>query len=321
MGMANGGRVMKIKAMAILAACTALSGCAERYVELYVVPVPLPNATVQDRILASLTSLHLRGKGLKTSYETVSRNEDLAQLPLVGAAVAIALIAVNKPSNGADTMAKIGIGAGAYGALRSIAMPTNGPEAFRKGVDAINCVIAEGGSFVGQGIPENVQSLSDATVDLDSDAALLTAAMGTDVVIPNDAKKKEVELARANAKLALARAVVASQAARAQLGAWENAPVEFERAAATIFSTLAAKTSVRTVIDVSDLAASWTKAPKTDGAGGAQGLAPGNADALIALLTDSTNQLDAESAQVGAIAAGFQFVDHLKAVVKCPALV
>jgi hypothetical protein len=309
------------KLFLVLMAGIGLSGCAGRYVDLYVIPKPSSSDTVQSRIIATLDDLHTKGTALSGTYKKVSQEADLAQVPLVGVAVVSAVVAVNKPDNSADTLAKLGIGAGAYATLRGITAPTSGPESFRKAVDAINCVLVEGGTFVGQDVPANVKTLTDATVDLDSDAALLAASIATDVVIPTDAKKKEVELARANARLALGRATTASQAARVQIGAWENAPGELQRAAATIFSTLASRTSVRTVIDVSALAASWTTPAKTDGSGGAMGLAPGDADTLIARLNSSTDSLDRQSARIMSLAAGFQFVDRLKAVAKCPALI
>jgi hypothetical protein len=167
------------------------------------------------------------------------------------------LIALNKPDNAAKTIGRLGIGAGAYAATRSVLVPSNGPEALRKGLDAINCVLAEGPVFVGDSIQARVDGLERETVDVDQTAAVLAAGASLNVVPTDETQAKDLQLAQANAKLALARAAPVTQAARTQLGAYDNAASEFDRAGATIFATLAARTSVRTVIDPTALAASW----------------------------------------------------------------
>ena len=312
---------MRNRGLTILLASVALSGCTGRYVELYLVPAPSPSATVQGRITATMAEIHKRGVEFAKKYISVSKEADKAQLPLVGLAVATAAVAVEKPAHAADAISDLAIGAGAYTTVHSIVAPTKGPESFRSAVDAINCVLIEGNTFLADGIPGKVDTLSKSTDALDTSAALLAAAVTIDVVIPDEATKKQVELARANAKLAIARATSASQAARTQLGAWNSAPDEFDRATATIISTLAAKTSVRTVIDVSALAASWTKPPKAEGGQQAEGLGGINATNLIARLTDSTSGIDKLTAQVTAQTANFNFADHLKKLVACPAKV
>lgn len=302
----------------LMLAGSLLSGCAGRYVPLYVSPEPVADATIPVRIAATLNRLHARGEAFAATYGKASREADLVEIPLIGAAVATGLIAVNKPKSGPDTVAKIAIGAGAYTAGRSLAMPANGPDAFRRGVDSINCVLVEGYAFVGAEVDARVDALRRRTRELDIEIGLLAAAVAEDVAT-NKAETMPLELARANARLAIARAQEVSKAARAQLGAYSNAPGVFEQATATIVSTLAAKSWVHITIDVSELAKKWTEPPAAEGAGGSQGLR-GSAAALIIRLDESRKKLDGIAAAVAA-ANEFDFVNRLTAVVKCPLLI
>lgn len=309
------------RVMAVVMAGALLGGCAGRYLPLYVAQAPTLAQTTQTRIVATLTDLSNRAEALNHTYQRASREADLSQIPLIGAAVALGLVALNKPDNAAKTLGRIGIGVGAYTTARSMFSPSDGPEVLRRGVDAINCIVANGSSLVGATYDQDIFELRAAAKDLAGLAATLRANADRIVVPAKPEEAKTLEAARTAAKLAAAATEPALNAASEQLGAYQRAPTELNTAASTIFTVLAAKTSVRVAIDPADLAKSWAAAAPIapDAGGGGQGAGAVTARGLADTLQGDTAEAIRLTAVLAASAAALPFSDSLQEAVKCPA--
>jgi len=83
-----------------------------------------------------------------THYETVGKNNRLANLPIIGAAMAAAVLTLVSPASGTQAIGLIGIGAGGYQVGRSSIAPASMPMLYAKGHAAMGCIRAEAAPFL-----------------------------------------------------------------------------------------------------------------------------------------------------------------------------
>ena len=321
--MSNSGQQAKpaIRTLAVgVMACALLGGCA-RNPELYVGP-PVPPPAVETQIHRVLARIYVLRENYAKGFRVSSNWADLGQVPLIGIAVATAVVAVNNPKSGADTVAKLGIGAGAYAAGRSIFTPGGMPDLYRRGLKAVNCVLSEETVFAGAGAQETSDKLTVAARALARQIFELQATIDDDPISMTAAQVDPLKTARANARLAVLRATPVLGAAETEVGAFEAAPRVFDQTAYAISDAVIAKAVVRTEFDRNAFVANIKKLlpPEPKGvmpaAGGGR-----DAGALAQELENATGRVNTAAAATIAMTPAVRFSDRLFEVKKCPTLI
>lgn len=312
--------IMKMHKLAIfIAAGALLTGCA-RNPELYV------GLTIEATTHTEIEKVLIKIQVLRDSYNRDLRHTldyaDFGQLPLIGVAVASAVLAINQPTNFGDTIAKIGIGTGAYAATRSIFAPSSMPDLYRRGLKATNCVLSEGSTFNRSEDQAGITNLQTAGGQLATAIQGLEAAAQQVPDGSDTAMAAELRTAIANAQLALQRARPILEDARKEVGAFKSAARVFDQTAHTISDAISAKAIVRTEFDraafdasIKALIPATSPAPAVLVSGGDD--AGQVADNIRRAISNVDNSITATTLALPSISFG----ERLFEVKKCPALI
>lgn len=252
-----------------MASALALSACASNYPELMQIDAASSarkverteaehvNLTELERILREAT--RLQGTYAK-GYRETAMWADIAQLPIIAAAAAAAWVLLDAKANAAKDVGRIGIGAGAYSAVRGQLTAPGITDAYIAGHGALTCVLAEGSIFAGARAQTRADELN-AELQKIADAIAHVSTLRWQE--PDSGTSADaVKAVRMVADQAIANARTAETAALAQLGSfYASAPI-FRNSVSAISVRVASKGRVRPAIDFATLRDSFAP-PKT----------------------------------------------------------
>lgn len=305
-----------------------LGACAVNYPDLYTAPVPVAVQGADwdlSGILAKAVELQT---AYASGYKQSAKNEDISNLPIIGAAGVAALLLLNDGSNAASDAGKIGIGTGTYSAARSALAPAGLSEIYIAGHGALTCVISEGPRFIGAGGLQAFAEFEGVTASHAVAMRVLEESFG---IAPSGtmtaAQKTTLDTARNLAKETLAQARTIEASALTQKGAFGMATPAFGSAVASISVRVASKGRVRPVVDFATLRDSFKAAPPATDAGDTESLKGGwnkglfadtgpSADVLTLMTMQLTQSLITQGSRLRASTP--DYVAALTRVSRCP---
>jgi hypothetical protein len=299
-----------------------LAACSANYPDLMTASAPPPSTVDSPNELDNILAEAVRLQGIYgQNYKETAQWQDYGQIPIIGAAAWAAWVLLANKDGAAAKVGKIGIGAGAYSAVRGQLSPAGLTDAYIAGHGALTCVIAEGSVFTGQIADRRHQDVDD---ELQSLANSLAGVAEYRWIEPADAaqNREALKAARAVADQASASARTAETAALLQLGAFDSAPPIFRNAVSAISVRVASKGRVRPTIDFGTLKDSLAppKAPEnivSQDAGSKS--RPTDSSTVIGTLMARTSTLLSGTARLTAIAPPYS--RSLTNVASCPDLI
>ncbi len=294
-----------------------LAACATNYPDLYSAQPPKPSAPPQnaevDQVLRDAAQLQATYAG---GYKASAQYQDYGQLPLIGAAAAAAFVLLANKTNAATTAGNIGIGAGAYTAVRGQLSAAGLADIYISGHGALSCVIAEGSYFSGDNASD-LFTRQDTELTKIANAILVADLATKDFHYkdPTPAQNDALKAARSVADQAITQARIAETAALTQEAAFENAAPIFHNAVSSISMRVASKGRVRPAVDFAALRDSFSP-PKAPTVVNAQSDEEKDVNDVIANIVTRTNGLVTETGRL--IAATRPYSQSLARVAACP---
>lgn len=308
--------MMFAKRALALAPLAMLAACATNYPDLVSTRPPPPAVPPQnaelDETLVDAANLQ---KSYAIGYKQSAQNQDLSALPIIGAAAAAAFVLLANKTNAATTAGNIGIGGGAYAALRGQLSPAGLADAYISGHGALTCVLAEGSYFSGENAKALYKRQDNELQDLEDYIARVDQTEHDPLfnTVLTQQQSDNLKTAISVAGQAVSQARTAETAALAQKAAFDNAAPVFRNAVASISVRVASKGRVRPAVDFGALRDSFAP-PKTGSAVKAQGAS--TVDLAIAAVTAATVGLVTETAKM--TAATRPYSQSLTRVGACP---
>lgn len=245
--------------LAALSASSLLAGCSTYYPPLY---SPSSVANLGASAAAGSPALEScegdeEGLGLtlacaevlqaiySDSYRKTGKWEDIAQLPIIGAAGAAAWILLKGQDGYVKKVGKVGIGAGVYEAGRNQLMPKDMPKYFIAGHAALGCVIAEGPYFDADGANNTAETLRDDLLWVERLRVAVQALRYVEPPANAGVNAELLKAARQIADQAVIQAEKQLEASQMQLAAYDFADSHFRKAVTDIGAWVASRSRVR----------------------------------------------------------------------------
>lgn len=221
-------------------------------------PTPLKQTLSCADVLQSIYS-----KG----YVESAQWNDIAQLPVIGAAGAAAWILLKGKDGAATKAGKIAIGTGVFAATRDQLLPKDMAPTFIKGHAALGCLIAQGDFFDGAAAQQSANNLKQAMGITEGLRADVQELRYLDPVA--DPKKpydpELLKAARSIADQAITQSATQLEASATQLGAFEFASPHFRKATTDIAAWVASRGRVRPNAEYKDLLTKFSPPDTTEG--------------------------------------------------------